>query len=50
MVNVHGVGRGAGAGHTGSENAIDVGAVERNAVASPRGFGSAVRRKRNDKI
>ena len=36
---------GAG-GQTGSENAIDVGAVERNAVASPRGFGSATKNKK----
>lgn len=41
VVKVHGVGRTAGGGHTGSENAIDFGAVERNAVASPSGLGSA---------
>lgn len=41
VVKVHGVGRGAGTGQTGSENAIEVGAVERKAVASPSGLGSA---------
>ena len=43
VVKVHGVGRTAGGGQTGSENAIEVGAVERKAVASPSGLGSAAR-------